>query len=93
MGYKKKKTNSLPTNYVPSDIEQMAFEYCIEEGIQIGPLPVSGHEQTWVIGISSHWTPKDIKTSPESFGKDEIWSKVYEYMLYYFDKRKIKDDE
>ena len=92
MGYKKRKTNSLPTDYVPNAEEQRAYVWCVEEGIQVGPLPVKGHEQLWVIGISSHWTPHEIKTSPEEFDKKEVWNKVYEYCLYYYNKRKDDKD-
>jgi len=70
-------------NYLYSTKEQEARYWCIKNGIYISPLAKSTLE--WYICIEMN---KKISVSPESYRKMEIWKKMYEFYIYYYEKYK-----
>ena len=81
----RKKKIWMP-DYTPTDFEQEAYMWGINEGIIISPMGIKANESEWHVGISSHWTPKEVTKSPVTYDKNEIWQKVFEYYIYYYEK-------
>ncbi len=88
---KKKVNNQLP-NYLASAYEQEAYMWGVEEGYIISPLGTKTPGK-WKIGIATHWKPKEMKVSPEVYDKTEIWQKVYDFYIYYYEKRSKSDTD
>ena len=60
-----------------------AQRWCIRNDIAIAPK--SKNDTAWYITIKN----KDkINTSPDTYGKTEIWTKIFEYCKYYYDKHR-----
>ena len=60
-----------------------AQRWCIRNYIAIAPK--SKNDTAWYITIKN----KDrINTSPDTYGKTEIWTKIFEYCKYYYDKHR-----
>lgn len=79
---------SKPMNdYLASGEELRAYRWGILEGLIISPLK---SKTGYTIGIASHWTPKQVKKDPTTYTGDEVWSKVFEYYVFYYNKRIIK---
>ena len=83
----RKKTKWIP-DYIPTDYEQEAYLWGVSEGIIISPIGTK-KENEYRIGISFTYTPANIKTSPESYEGNEVWKKVYEYYIWYYEKRTV----
>jgi len=58
-----------------------AREWGIRNGIYIAPFAKSNTE--WYVTINVNGK---ISTSPETYGKVEIWKQIYKYYLYYYNK-------
>ena len=58
-----------------------AQRWCIREGIHIAPK--AKNDTAWYIDIKNKGK---INTTPNTFGKTEIWVKIFEYYKYYYDK-------
>lgn len=58
-----------------------ARDWGIRNGIYIAPFAKSNTE--WYITINVNGK---ISTSPETYGKVEIWKQIYKYYLYYYSK-------
>lgn len=71
-------------SYIPSSKEQEAYSWCIKNGIFISPKYI-GSSTAWNITIDIN---KKINISPESYKKIDIWKKMFEYYVYYYDKYK-----
>lgn len=79
-GFKKNKKFSMGKG--PTDDESWdAYLWGIRNGILISPIAIS--ESRWRIDIVSRGKKH---TSPDSYGKDEIWEKIFEYYKYYYNK-------
>lgn len=65
--------------------EASAFRWCIKNGIKISPLAVTADKENskWYLVIEN----KDkLHQSPNYYGPTEIWKKLFEFYLYYYDK-------
>jgi hypothetical protein len=81
MGVKKKPCDM---GKVPFDEELWeAQRWCIRNDIAIAPK--CKNDTAWYITIKN----KDkVNTSPDAYGKTEIWTKIFEYCKYYYDKHR-----
>tara|TARA_B100000767_G_scaffold51875_1_gene47342 strand:- start:3500 stop:3748 length:249 start_codon:yes stop_codon:yes gene_type:complete len=81
MGVRKKPCDM---GKVPFDEELWeAQRWCIRNDIAIAPK--SKNDTAWYITIKN----KDkVNTSPDTYGKTEIWTKIFEYAKYYYDKHR-----
>lgn len=79
-GSKKKKVIDMG-NYVPKEIEQKAYVWCIHNNIFIAPEAKSTTE--WYICIT--FNGKTNK-SPLVYEKVEIWKEIYKFYTYYYNK-------
>ena len=61
--------------------ETKAYHWCINNGIFISPFATG--DATWYIDIE---IKNKTNRSPDSYGKDTIWIKMYEFYKYYYDK-------
>ena len=60
-----------------------AYRWCVRNKIAISPRAYSTTQ--WYIDINN----KDkTHTSPDTYGKTEIWNKIFEYCKYYYDKHR-----
>ena len=85
MAGRKKKT-WLP-EYSPTEEQQEAYMWGVEEGIIISPMAVKGKPGTYHIGIASHWKPKDVKYDPVTYEGKEVQEKVFDYYVHYYNRR------
>ena len=60
-----------------------ARHWCIRNNITIAPE--AKNETAWYIVIEHNGKSN---RSPDTFGKTDIWTKIFEYNKYYYDKRK-----
>jgi hypothetical protein len=79
-GYKKKNEVDMGF-YVPNKKEQLAYSWCINNGIYISPKPANGASWHLLIEIN-----KKINISPEAYKKVEIWKQLFKFYTYYYDK-------
>ncbi len=82
MGRPKKKAIDMG---VPPYSEEawIPYRWCVKNNIAIGAKAKSSNE--WYVDITNNGS---THTSPESYGKDEIWRKIFEYSKYYYDKHR-----
>ena len=60
-----------------------AYRWCVRNNIAISPRAYSATQ--WYVDINN----KDkTHTSPDTYGKTEIWNKIFEYCKYYYDKHR-----
>jgi len=60
-----------------------AYRWCVRNKIAISPRAYSATQ--WYVDI----TNKDkTHTSPDTYGKTEIWNKIFEYCKYYYEKHR-----
>ena len=60
-----------------------AYRWCVRNNIAISPKAKS--TTAWYVDIKN----KDkTHTSPETYGKTEIWEKIFEYCKFYYDKHR-----
>ena len=80
----KKKKGAIDMGKPSMDPELWkAYRWCVRNQIAIAPKAYSPTQ--WYIDIRS----KDrTHTSPETYGKTEIWTKIFEYAKYYYDKHR-----
>ena len=71
--------------YTRSDQEFEAYRWCISNGIIIFPESKVG--SSWAIEIKINGK---INKSPVEYNRQEVWKKVYEYYIYYYNKYGIK---
>jgi len=60
-----------------------AQRWCIRNGIAIAPE--AKNDTAWYITIKNKGK---VNTTPVTYGKTEIWTKIFEYAKYYFDKHR-----
>jgi hypothetical protein len=81
MGVKKKRCDM---GKVPFDENLWkAYRWCIRNNIAIGPK--SRNDTAWYITIEIN---NKVNTTPVTYGKTEIWTKIFEYAKYYYDKHR-----
>ena len=60
-----------------------AYRWCVRNQIAISPKAYSATQ--WHVEIRN----KDrANISPDTYGKTEIWAKIFEYCKYYYDKHR-----
>jgi len=69
--------------YIATDKDNEAYEWCIKNGIKISPTAYS--EGAWWLDIENNGK---TNRSPKKFLKTVVWEKMYEYYNYYHDKYK-----
>ena len=69
--------------YVATDKDNEAYEWCIKNGTEISPTAYS--EGAWWLDIENNGK---TNRSPKKFLKTVVWEKMYEYYNYYYDKYK-----
>jgi hypothetical protein len=83
-GTKNKKGYKMGS-YLRTDREDIALRWGIKNGIKISPLAATSSPENseWYIIIENKGS---INKSPESYGPTDIWKKLYEFYLFYYDK-------
>ena len=79
MGVKKKPCDMGKTPF-KEDL-WTAQRWCIREGIHIAPR--AKNDTAWYVVITNKG---EVNATPDTFGKTEIWLKIFEYYKYYYDK-------
>jgi hypothetical protein len=72
--------------YIPSEKEQKAYSWCINNGIYISPK-VSNSSSEWYLLVQIN---NNINISPKTYKKVEIWKELFNYYVYYYDKYENK---
>jgi len=60
-----------------------AQRWCIRNDIAIAPK--AKNDTAWYVVIKNKGK---TNTSPDTYGKTEIWTKIFEYYKYYYDKHR-----
>ena len=60
-----------------------AYRWCVRNNIAISPKAKS--TTAWYVDIKNKGK---THTSPETYGKTEIWKKIFEYCKFYYDKHR-----
>jgi len=82
MGNGLKKKGQIDMGKAPMDEKSWeAWRWCVRNNIAISPKAKSNSE--WFIDITNKGK---THTSPEAYKKTEIWTKLFEYCKYYYDK-------
>ena len=82
-GSKKKKGQIDMGQTGHSSLDWNAYRWCVKNNIAISPKAYSTTQ--WYIDIKN----KDrTHTSPDTYGKTEIWNKIFEYCKYYYEKHR-----
>ena len=80
----KKKKENVMGSYACTEYERDAHHWGLRNNIFITPVATTaGNPTHWYLEIEVNG--KTYK-SPESFEPIEIWKKLYEYYIYYFEK-------
>jgi hypothetical protein len=81
-GSKAKKKEAIDMgNYIATEKEQKAFEWCIKNNIKIAPFAKSSKE--WYLDIIIN---NKVNRSPLTYEKVEVWKQLYKFYLYYYNK-------
>lgn len=67
--------------YIQSVSDRKAMRWCINNGVYISPKAVSSVK--WVIDIEINGK---TDTSPEFYGKNDIWKQIFKFYKYYYEK-------
>jgi hypothetical protein len=78
----KKKNEVTMGNYLPNIKESLARYWCTTNGIYISPRAKPGNTR-WAIDIEIN---KVIRSSPIDYKAVEIWKKIFELYIYYYNK-------
>jgi len=85
--YRGNKKSQGMGSYTRTPEENEAMLWCNRNNICISPRQAKWGEPFWFIDIAKgNYPRKTIGTSPEAYGRIEIWKKVSEYQLYYYRK-------
>jgi len=60
-----------------------AYRWCVRNNIAISPKAKS--TTAWYVDIKNKGK---THTSPKTYGKTEIWEKIFEYCKFYYDKHR-----
>jgi len=82
-GSKKKKGQIDMGQTGHNPLDWNAYRWCVKNNIAISPKAYSTTQ--WYIDIKNK---NQTHTSPETYGKTEIWNKIFEYCKYYYDKHR-----
>ncbi len=75
---------SMMGKHNPSEEEEAARRWCINNNIKISPSAVyPGTPTRWVLVLDRNGK---IVNGPDQLAKNEVWIKMYEYYMYYYKK-------
>tara|TARA_R100000935_G_scaffold761_1_gene2618 strand:+ start:100 stop:354 length:255 start_codon:yes stop_codon:yes gene_type:complete len=80
-GAKKKDVNMGMPPYKEED--WIPYRWCVRNNIAIAAK--AKNNSAWHIDITQN---DKTTTSPGSYGKNEVWLKIFEYSKYYYDKHR-----
>ncbi len=80
-GQKKKAINMGNPPHKESD--WVPYRWCVKNNIRISAKAKNKTE--WYVDIINNGK---THTSPEAYGKNDIWAKIFEYSKYYYDKHR-----
>ena len=80
------KARQLP-DYIPTDDEFRAYQYCVRRDIRISPIGILGEAGKWYIGVSTPDSYKKVYNSPHIYDRDTVWHGFYEMCNYYYKKK------
>ena len=70
--------------YQRSELENNAYLWCIRNDIKISPFAVLNSEpRKWWIDVV---TKNKVKRSPYQYDDKQIWPKIFELYVFYFEK-------
>ena len=72
------------STYLPTDEEQKALHWCINNNIYISPF-CKEYFVSWYIDIKINGK---LNRSPITYAQDELWQMIFNYYKYYYDKYK-----
>ena len=78
----KKKSCDMGKSPFKEDLWE-AQRWCIRNDIAIAPK--AKNDTAWYVVIKNKGK---TNTSPDTYGKTEIWVKIFEYYKYYYDKHR-----
>ena len=81
MGVKKKSCDMGKSPF--KETLWKAQRWCIRNDIAIAPK--AKNDTAWYVVIKNKGK---TNTSPGTYGKTEIWAKIFEYYKYYYDKHR-----
>jgi hypothetical protein len=76
-----KKSKINMGSYMPNEDEFKAYRWCVNNSIYIAPKALT--EARWSIVITNN---NKTNEDPNSYLKNDIWVKIYEYYKYYYKK-------
>ena len=76
--------------YNRSPEEEAAYQWCIKNGIKISPFAASSDKvnNEWWVDIE---TNNLTKSSPFKYNRDQIWSKIFELYVFYYNKYGLRN--
>ena len=75
---------SMMGKHNPSEEEEAARRWCINNNIKISPSAVgAGTPTRWILVLDLNGKMVD---GPDQLAKNEVWIKMYEYYMYYYKK-------
>jgi len=75
---------SMMGKHNPSEQEEAARRWCINNNIRIAPSAVgAGIPTRWVLVLDLNGK---IINGPDQLAKNEVWTRMYEYYMYYYKK-------
>ena len=84
-GLKKNKRFFQPMlHYQRSELENNAYLWCIRNDIKISPFAVlNSQPRKWWIDVVAK---NKVKRSPYQYDDEQIWPKIFELYVFYFEK-------
>jgi len=84
MGSGSKSKRGINMGITPMDDDLWeAYRWCVRNNIAIAPKAKSNTE--WYVVITNNGK---TNVSPEAYEKTIIWTKIFEYCKYYYDKHR-----
>jgi len=75
---------SMMGKHNPSEEEEAARRWCINNNIRISPSAVGpGTPTRWILVLDLNGK---IVNGPDQLAKNEVWTRMYEYYMYYYKK-------
>ena len=79
----RRKKNYTMGDYLPSDYEVEAYLWGVRNGLRIAPKRIPNRNAWYAeIFLKGKWNHNG-----EEFGPKDIWIQIYNYYIYYYEKR------
>lgn len=69
--------------YDPTEYEQEAYEWGVNNNIRISPCAKGANGQ-WFVSI---YNKGKWNNTPETYGPGEVWEVVFNYYVYYYERK------